>query len=464
VGAADGLSPRFQTATTTMPDHRTTWQPSAISCLLVCCGLLFCTTAAVTADDSRPPARRVFPVDGPSWSGVLRSVTSAGKLLFAQRGKRQELAWDDLVQWGSPSEPRRGSLVVTTGGSWLVGAVLEMRDDRLTIRCQSAGRLVVPMTHVRGLLFVLPIGLAARDRLFTRIESDVRNSDRVLLVNGDLLHGTLVGLDGHLLRLETASSGTLRIRRDRVVAFFANPALLTEPSDRNAARTQVGLQDGSLWRIDPGAADATSARGGTANRGATEPGIAETTGLRVTGGRVRARLTDGLQVSDLALDELVFLCPASRRLVYLSDLVAAATMCRPYLQLPWRIGEDRAAHGGLLRAGGQLYVKGLGMHSTASVTYRLDGSFARFDTDVAIDNRAGQRGSVRFRVALLQSGRWDEEANVVVRGGQPPRTLSIDLTRATAIRLTVDMADHGDEGDFADWLLARLVRSPAPVP
>ena len=46
----------------------------------------------------------------------------------------------------------------------------------------------------------------------------------------------------------------------------------------------------------------------------------------------------------------------------------------------------------------------------------------------------------------------------VVRGGQPPVPLSVDLKGAKRISLLVDFADRGDELDHADWLDARLVR------
>ena len=46
----------------------------------------------------------------------------------------------------------------------------------------------------------------------------------------------------------------------------------------------------------------------------------------------------------------------------------------------------------------------------------------------------------------------------VIRGGQPPQQLSIDLAGTQGVTLTVDYADRGDELDYADWLDARLVK------
>ena len=49
-------------------------------------------------------------------------------------------------------------------------------------------------------------------------------------------------------------------------------------------------------------------------------------------------------------------------------------------------------------------------------------------------------------------------ASEVVRGGQPPVPISVDLDGVKRISLLVDFADRGDELDHADWLDARLAR------
>jgi hypothetical protein len=48
----------------------------------------------------------------------------------------------------------------------------------------------------------------------------------------------------------------------------------------------------------------------------------------------------------------------------------------------------------------------------------------------------------------------------VVRGGDAPTHISVELGDATAIALLVDFADRGDERDLANWLNPRLVPAP----
>ncbi len=107
-----------------------------------------------------------------------------------------------------------------------------------------------------------------------------------------------------------------------------------------------------------------------------------------------------------------------------------------------------------------MYLKGLGMHSPARLTYELDDAYERFQAEVAVDDEAKAGGSVVFRVFVDDgSGRWQQRASSeTVRGGEAPRTLSADVKGAKRISLLIDFADRGDELDHADWLDARLVK------
>jgi hypothetical protein len=98
------------------------------------------------------------------------------------------------------------------------------------------------------------------------------------------------------------------------------------------------------------------------------------------------------------------------------------------------------------------------MHSAARLTYRLDGGYRRFDAAVAIDDSANEKGSVVLGVYVLRDGGWQTAfTSEIVRGGQEPLHVSVDVAGAQGLTLTVDYADRGDELDHADWLDARLV-------
>ena len=152
--------------------------------------------------------------------------------------------------------------------------------------------------------------------------------------------------------------------------------------------------------------------------------------------------------------------PLGGPVVYLSDLEPLDYLHLPFLSIPWSYGRDRNVLGGELQVAGTSYAKGLGMHSTARLAYTLDGAYERFDAQLAIDDAAGQGGSVVFRVLVDRGGRWDSEfQSPIVRGGDAPQPCSVNLQGAARLALVVDFADRADQQDHADWLDARLIRA-----
>ncbi len=148
------------------------------------------------------------------------------------------------------------------------------------------------------------------------------------------------------------------------------------------------------------------------------------------------------------------------RAVYLSDLSPAGYKHVPYLDLPWSYEADRSVGGGRLRAKNVVYTKGLGMHSSSRLSYPLRGPYRRLEAELAVDDSARGQGSVTFRVFVADdSGKWEPAySSPVVRGGDAPLSMSVDLSGVKHIALIVDFADRGAVLDHADWLSARLIK------
>ena len=102
---------------------------------------------------------------------------------------------------------------------------------------------------------------------------------------------------------------------------------------------------------------------------------------------------------------------------------------------------------------------GLGMHSAARITYNLDRAYRAFQSELAIDDSTGGRGSATCRIFTDDgSGRWRlKYEGPILRGGQQPVPVNVDLAGAKRLSLLVDFADRGDEQDHVDWLDARLI-------
>jgi hypothetical protein len=152
-------------------------------------------------------------------------------------------------------------------------------------------------------------------------------------------------------------------------------------------------------------------------------------------------------------EDLVFLQVLGGRAVYLSDLPATYKHV-PYLDLPWPYHTDRNVLAGRLRADGEVYLKGLGVHTASRLSYALDGKYRRLEAGLAIDDAAEGGGSARFRVFV--DGK-EQFASDTQRGGQPPTAMTVSVEGAKRLDLVVDFADRGPVLDRADWLDARLV-------
>jgi hypothetical protein len=305
------------------------------------------------------------------------------------------------------------------------------------------GRAEIPLAKVRGVVLDPPPSRADRDRQWEQIAAAQGAEDQLVLQNGDVLHGVLKKMEPPDAAAGAAAPAitfavegrdlTVPLNKARAVVF--NPALI-DPVAKPAFYVLMGFRDGSLLKV-----------------GQVDP----------AGAFLRLALAQGVALDldpQLLQTELVLLQPLSDRVVYLSDLEPTSYKHIAYLETSWPLGRDRSVTGGRLRHGGNLYFKGLGMHSASRVAYRLDGSYRRLAAELALDDSAGLGGSVVFRVFVGDAAeQWTRVyESPVVRGGDPAVPISVDVSRARAVALIVDFAERGDVLDRAVWLNARVTK------
>jgi hypothetical protein len=393
--------------------------------VLACCGLAACSSLARAAE-----APQVVPAEGTPFRANLVAADASWKLTFAEGDARRELAAAELASWGAFVEPTGGVYVALAGGGLVVADEVRIAKEQITGPSATFGEMALPIEVVAGIILRPGADRAAFDKLLARVVAPEGTSDRVLLENGDELAGTITALDDEKVVLR-ADAGPLEIKLDTIEAIAFDPSLVDRPR-ASGLRAIVGFRDGSRVTALEMVAEGKDAR------------------LKLAGGfELRA-----------PIDSIVALQVLGGRVEYLSDLKPSSYRHIPYLTLSWPYRLDRSVLGSPLRAGGRLYLKGLGMHSPSRITYDLDGAYKRFEAQAAIDDEARARGSVDFRVFVDEGGgQWREAAaSGTIRGGDPPVPLSVDLAGVKRISLLVDYSDRGDELDHADWLDARLVR------
>jgi alpha-galactosidase len=100
-----------------------------------------------------------------------------------------------------------------------------------------------------------------------------------------------------------------------------------------------------------------------------------------------------------------------------------------------------------------IYEHGLGTHSFSELHIALNDSATAFDAIVGVDDEVKKRGSVKFQAFV--DGRQVFDSGIM-RGGDDPKPVRIDLKGAKRLLLIVNDGGDGIENDHADWANARL--------
>lgn len=136
---------------------------------------------------------------------------------------------------------------------------------------------------------------------------------------------------------------------------------------------------------------------------------------------------------------------------YLSDVDwTSATTTFP--SLPTQ--KDKSVYSNQISINGQHYTKGIGTHSVSETVYDLEKQFAMFRADVGVDSEVGNYGSVVFQVfgdgvKLYDSG--------VIIGGTPAKSINVNVTGVSQLKLVVTDGGDGVDNDHADWANARII-------
>ncbi|HEX4645662.1 MAG TPA: NPCBM/NEW2 domain-containing protein, partial [Verrucomicrobiae bacterium] len=115
---------------------------------------------------------------------------------------------------------------------------------------------------------------------------------------------------------------------------------------------------------------------------------------------------------------------------------------------------DASVDGHSLSVGGHKFEHGLGTHATSLMRIALGGHGERFTASVGVDDEVGRQGSVTFKVIGDNKPLWESG---VMHGGDPAKTVSVDLHGVKTLLLNVGDAGDGITYDHGDWADAQIV-------
>jgi alpha-galactosidase len=123
-----------------------------------------------------------------------------------------------------------------------------------------------------------------------------------------------------------------------------------------------------------------------------------------------------------------------------------------------RSGSGRGDNPPPLSLGGVVYPHGIGTLSINELIVDLKGQATRFVSMIGIDDAAAKgQGSVTYEIWLDNRKAF---ASGVMKAGDPPRLVTVDLAGARFMELFIDDGGDVSTGDYADWAGALIYLKP----
>jgi len=500
------------------------WLAAALMLLDFLLLRMTCPYAAARADESVPsnPAWRLELATGPQEGLVPVSVDRDRSTWQAAAsrpvlGSLVEVSTSEIVRWGRCPPWPQGPMVLFADGGLIAGQIETLDANICVIRSTILGRLNLPAAAVRGYRASVatgPVLLEPTSHLSKPAARPAANPAEprqalgvLLLTNRDRIAASTIRWQADVLTVET-TTGTVLIPRSSVQAIdFALP-ILPSPTIATAVRGQsqriiVALVDGSRFTIQQlqptmtGAAPTPQAQTSLAQT-ALPPTSLPHTSLTLTGMSDRDR---PLLVSCVS-DDIVALAVDNSSARFLALHEASAATHTPECGSPWPLARGHALTGDWPGLRGETAFTALGIHGAARVRYRLPRPADRFEATVAIDDSAGQGGSVvvKIRTRPADAGNVGNVGNAgsagnarntgkdrndsvaldtapdaadtpdasmrevfvspVLRGGDEPIVIRAPLGKATDLELVVETADGADILDRTLWLDPRVITTP----
>ena len=326
--------------------------------------------------------------------------------------------------------PRPDAWLYLTGEEKLFGKLENIGQESLRITTPWQDHLDVPLARIVGVHIGLLDRKESAESFAKRLKTP--SSEDLLLAQtkkGEVvaIPGILEGLDNDKLRFRYQDrTRTMPLKQVEGLIMAARPES-SRPDDLRPTFTLPGgvVVSGQWKDLDTSTWQVESAWGQPLHLPA-----ADIQGVRFAGGKM----------------------------TYLSDLIPTKVEETPFFghRLPWR--RNVSLLGEPLRMNGQIYARGLAVHSRCVLTYDLNGKYSTFEAIVGFDDAVKGTGRVDCRVFADAKEIY---ANPDLKASGPPVPLKLSVAGADQLRIVTDFGRGQDTGDRVIWANARLYR-PAP--
>jgi hypothetical protein len=334
------------------------------------------------------------------------------------------LSWNDVFEISQPattSAPANGRLsLIFRGGDKLYGDPASFNGDTLQWNSDSVGKMSFPVESLIGIL----------QRAYTGADLDETRTDDVIhLANGDTMHGIVNAITSAGVTLQVGDA-TPTLGWDAISAvLFATPP-------GNPAHSQK-----RSFRISLAGEEAIDAADVSLTNGQLTLTLADKSTRQLYAGSVY-----GIEQLNGPVEWLTFLKPSKN--IY-----------RPLFSesFPTRFDKTVADDKPITQRYPAFH-HGIGCHSYSKLDYSLEGDWAGFRTQFAIDSDS-PLADVTVRIYLDDKPVFEEKN---VKAGRMHPVVAIPLEGAKTLSLEVDYGENFATEDRFVWLDPALVRTLSP--
>lgn len=358
----------------------------------------------------------IYYLDSPGKHTQLK-IPSTG-VLFSKADIQQFQRYSGLSTSAAQSMNDKESELELVGGGKFYGTITSWTPDTISLDTRFGDQtrtLAVPTVALReiwsrevvtGKLKVPRTGeLAEFDNVFAKAES------------GEIQHvaGKILGRDGDSLKIEIDGQ-TRQLNWAKVAGLVFK---LPPPATNDASYQIIDFVSGQHLSGHCTSLSSETFQMETLWKQTLEFPRSQVARISVKNGRMQP---------------LVGLSPSHVEQVGYLDLV------RPYQT-------NKSFTGSSLQIGDEKYSEGLCTHSHTILDYDIAAGFSQFRSDVGLQKDDGDQGHVVVRVRVDGVAKFEE----TIAGGQPAKSVSIDLTGAKTLQLEVDFGDGFDVADHLVW-------------
>jgi hypothetical protein len=323
--------------------------------------------------------------------------------------------------------------VFLANGDRLPASVRELGGDRLRIHGDLGkdSDYSVPLAAVSMIWITAPDGIDRPNHWRRRLLAEKRSRDNIYLQNGEIIEGVVNSVSDKNVQIESAKKD-LTVSLGKIALIALNTELVRNPQPPQGIHGRLLSDNGMRLTLVSAVAD----------------------GLTLTG-----KTPYGVEFS-IPLNRVKALNWLGGCAQYLSDLKPRSHQFRSYLEdFDWPYVKDASVTEGDLRLGGQLFDKGLGVHTASRLTFMIPAEVRAFESVVGMDDLYGKEGSAQVQVLLdgkPQKLGWDGR----LVGGGKPQSIRLPISGAKEITLVADFGVCADVQGCVDWADARLIKNP----